>query len=106
MELSEVQDHFTPEDMREASYGLVDKTFETESGLGLSVVEENLFDERRWVSVHEIIFTTSPDDYFGFLIERPLTEYQEGSETEPDPKDIYRVKPVEKTVTVYEKVKD
>lgn len=65
------------------------------------LVKENIIDQSRWSTFFERIVKHN-DKFFAIIFSRGSTECQEGSESIDD---IYEVVPVEKTVTVYEKVK-
>lgn len=72
---------------------------------GIKVLRNEHVDSLRWVEVWELVW--SEDDgakFFACLYETPATEYQEGSESEFDPREIYEVVPQEKVIIDYVRV--
>jgi len=64
------------------------------------LVSDEFVDSLRWVEVWTAVFKRG-NEYVGLDYQVPSSEYQEGSEGESE---VYVVRPVEVTVTKYEKV--
>lgn len=73
---------------------------------GFTVLLDEHVDSRRWVEVYYRVFTNPQGEYLAYYYEVPSTEYQEGSEAEVTPSDVFRVEPREKVIIEYVKVKD
>lgn len=67
---------------------------------GITVLENEHIDSTRWTEVYRLVWSEG-EHFFSYLYDVPSTEYQEGSESEFDPRNIVPVKPVEVTVTKY-----
>lgn len=68
---------------------------------GFVMVEDQMLDQHRWVTVHERVFRTPEGRFFSFYYETPNTEMQEGSESTVDPSDVFEVIPEEVVTVVY-----
>ena len=69
-----------------------------------NLISDTITDTGRWMEYHEVIWSEYHGDttaFFSFTYEAPLTELQEGSETENDFDQIQEVWPQEVTVTHY-----
>lgn len=95
-----------PDDFKEIKWCTSGEDFDLEfgdgKGLTLKILENEQIDSRRWVSIHRIVWEENGTFYACFY-EQGLTEYQEGSESEFDPRDIFEVEPTEITITKYVK---
>ena len=69
-------------------------------------IQEKIVDQRRWTTVYKRVFKYE-DKFYVTTYESGSTEQQDTQPYEYDPDEIEcdEVKPVEKTVIVYEKVK-
>jgi len=67
---------------------------------GITVLENELIDTTRWMEIHRIVWSEG-EHFFSYLYDKPATEYQEGSESDFDPRLIKEVKPVEVKVIQY-----
>lgn len=72
----------------------IDSYAEPVDTYSVAIMENEQFDERRWVSVHRVVWCENHEGenhYFACYYEQPLTELQEGSESELDCADIWEV---------------
>lgn len=67
---------------------------------GADVVEDEIVDQRRWVTVNQAVLRKG-DEFVGLQYESPSTEMQEGGDFYHE---FYAVEPYEVTVTKYRKV--
>jgi hypothetical protein len=67
---------------------------------GVTVLENELIDTTRWMEIYRIVWSEG-ENFFSYLYDQPATEYQEGSESEFDPRLIKEVRPVEVKVIQY-----
>jgi hypothetical protein len=69
---------------------------------GIKVLRNEHLDSLRWVEVWELVWSEDNGvKFFACLYEKPATEYQSGSETEFDPREIFEVIPQEKVIIDY-----
>jgi hypothetical protein len=68
---------------------------------GFVTLEDDIVDQRRWVTVHQKTFSTPAGRFFSYYYETPSTESTEGSETEATVNDLFEVYPHEVTKIVY-----
>lgn len=67
------------------------------------LMKDEIVDRTRWAIVNEVICRHKPTDkFYRFYYDSPATEMQEVDR--PDDLELEEVRPVEKTVIVYEKV--
>lgn len=67
---------------------------------GITVLENEHIDSSRWTEIYQLVWSEG-ENYFSYVYDVPSTEYQEGSESEFDARNISEVKPVQVTVTKY-----
>lgn len=67
---------------------------------GITVLENEHIDSSRWTEIYRLVWSEG-ENYFSYVYDVPSTEYQEGSESEFDARNIVPVKPVEVTVIKY-----
>ena len=67
---------------------------------GITVLENEHIDSSRWTEIYRLVWSEG-ENYFSYVYDVPSTEYQEGSESEFDARNIVAVKPVEVTVIKY-----
>lgn len=70
---------------------------------GITVLENEHIDSSRWTEIYRLVWSEG-ENFFAYTYDVPSTEYQEGSESEFDPRGIIEVKPIEVTVTKYVEV--
>lgn len=70
---------------------------------GFVLIQEEMIDQRRWVTLNNRIFRTADGRFLSYNYETPSTEYQEGSETEVEPSDVFEVFPHEVLQIVYKR---
>ena len=72
---------------------------------GVEIIENNIVDNSRWSVIHKIIFLFK-DKFYQSSYSVGATEQQDESPYEYDDEEIEcsEVKPVSKTITVYEKI--
>ena len=94
----------TDEDFRKLRYNRLNVDTDLP---GIKVLRNEHVDSLRWVEVWELVWSEGDGSkFFACCYEVPATEYQEGSETEFDPRDIYEVTPQEKIIIDYVRVKN
>lgn len=57
----------------------------------VTVLENEYVDSSRWYEIHRIVWHEHHGNTYAYDYEIPATEYQEGSESEFDPSQIYEV---------------
>lgn len=67
---------------------------------GITVLENEHIDSSRWTEIYRIVWSEG-ENYFSYVYDVPSTEYQEGSETDFDPRGIKEVRPEQVVVTKY-----
>ena len=67
---------------------------------GAEIVEDNIVDQRRWVTVNQAVLRRG-EEFVGLTYESPSTEMQDGGDFYYE---FYSVEPYETTVTKYRKV--
>ena len=84
----------------EGSYGDQNEFWNCGEGEKYKVVESEMYDQRRWVTVHRDVVTHEdfPDEYVAVQYERGSTEMQEGDR---DNTTFTKVIPVEVTTIKY-----
>lgn len=93
----------TKEDLFELQICRIDEELELDSGRTARILDNSFVEDRRWVATWNLTFAVG-DRFYSFNYEVPLTEDQEGSETESTPEGVYEVKPRVIETTIYEKV--
>lgn len=85
----------------EEEFANVQELREGDTHEGFTVIEDEYQESRRWVEVWRRVFSTPDGQLLAYYYERPATEYQEGSDTEPELSDIFPVEKQEVVVTQY-----
>lgn len=70
----------------------------------VKVLANQFVDSRRWVEVHFLVWEEE-GKLLGYYYERPSTEYQEGSESDYNPAEVFEVEGKEVTITKYKRKK-